>query len=150
MFNYIWPIVLVVISNVVYQICAKGLPDNMSPLASMTITYLVATIVSAILYFSTTKNANLVKEYSKTNWAPFVLGVVIVGLEVGFLYAYKYGWQVSTAQLVSAAALTVILIFVGRWMYNETLTWNKMVGVGACLVGLFFINFDFSKVKLPH
>ena len=34
----IWPIALVVISNIVYQICAKGVPKNMDAMASMTIT----------------------------------------------------------------------------------------------------------------
>ncbi len=37
------------------------------------------------------------------NWAPFFLGVSVVGLEVGFIYAYKNGWAVSTASLVQSA-----------------------------------------------
>ena len=32
MFAYIWPIALVVISNVVYQICAKSVPEKLDPL----------------------------------------------------------------------------------------------------------------------
>jgi phosphate/sulfate permease len=53
------------------------------------------------------------------NWAPFVLGIVIVGLEVGYIYAYKAGWPVSTAQIVQAAVLAVILIFVGSLLYKS-------------------------------
>ena len=30
MFSYIWPIALVVLSNVVYQICAKSVPEGMN------------------------------------------------------------------------------------------------------------------------
>ena len=41
MFSYVWPIALVVLSNVVYHICAKSLPAAMNPLASLTVTYLV-------------------------------------------------------------------------------------------------------------
>ena len=87
MLAYVWPIVLVVLSNVIYQICAKSVPDGMNPFASLTITYLVGAIVSVVMYFVLNKDADLLKEYSKANWAPFVLGIVIVGLEVGFLYA---------------------------------------------------------------
>ena len=83
MFNYIWPIALVVFSNVIYQICAKSVPEGMNPLASLTITYLVAAAVSGILYFSLSKDPNLIHEYSKTNWVPFAFGFVLVGLEVG-------------------------------------------------------------------
>ena len=77
------------------------------------------------------------------NWAPFVLGLVIVGLEVGFIYAYKSGWTVSTASLVQGSVLALALIFVGWLLFKEEITWNKLVGVAICLVGLFFINYKF-------
>ena len=113
MWNMIWPIGLVVLSNVVYQICAKSVPDGLNPFAALTVTYLVGAAVSAVLFFVLGKQSNPIKELSNLNWAPFVLGFVIVGLEVGFIYAYKAGWTVSTAALVQGVALAIILIFVG-------------------------------------
>jgi drug/metabolite transporter (DMT)-like permease len=141
MFNYVWPIALVVISNVVYQICAKSVPSGINPFASLTVTYIVGAIASGILYFALGKNGNIVKEYSKLNWAPFVLGIVIVGLETGWIYAYKAGWQVSKGFIVQSAVLAVMLLVVGYFLYHEALTWNKVVGVVICLVGLVFINY---------
>ena len=139
MFNYIWPVALVIISNTFYQICAKSVPEKINPFASLTVTYVVAAIASAILFF-TLGGGSLIQEYKKLNWAPFVLGLVIIGLEGGWIYAYKAGWQVSTAQIIQSAILGIILIFVGTMLYKETLTWNKLVGIGICLVGLVFIN----------
>lgn len=78
-----WPIALVVFANVVYQICAKGVPKDMDVMASMTITYLVGAVCSAVMYFMMNKNGNLLQEYMKTNWATIFLGVSVVGLEVG-------------------------------------------------------------------
>lgn len=140
MFSYIWPLGLVVLSNVFYQICAKAVPDKMDPLASLTITYVVGAITSLILYFALNRDGNIIREYRNTNWAPFVLGLVIVGLEVGYIYAYKAGWPVSVAQIVQAAVLAVILIFVGYMLYKEAITWNKIVGILVCLAGLGLIN----------
>lgn len=140
MFSYIWPIALVVLSNVFYQICAKAVPEGMNPLASLTVTYLIGAAASLILYYVLNKNANILTEYRKVNWAPFVLGIVIVGLEVGYIYAYKAGWPVSTAQIVQSAVLAVILIFVGYLLYKESITWNKIVGILVCLGGLGLIN----------
>lgn len=139
-FSYIWPLGLVVLSNVFYQICAKSVPDKMDPLASLTITYVVGAVASLVLYFALNRDGNIIREYQKTNWAPFVLGLVIVGLEVGFIYAYKAGWPVSVAQIVQAAVLAVILIFVGYMLYKEAITWNKIVGIIVCLAGLGLIN----------
>lgn len=141
MFSYVWPIGLVVLSNVVYQICAKAVPDGINPFASLTVTYLIAALASAILYFALTPGAHLLKEYGKLNWAPFVFGVVLVGLEAGYIYAYKAGWQVSTASIVQGSILAVALLFVGFLLYHEALTWNKLLGVAICLVGLVFINY---------
>ena len=113
----------------------------MNPLASLTITYLVAAAVSGILYFSLAKDPNLIHEYSKTNWVPFAFGFVLVGLEVGFIYAYKAGWQVSVASIVQNSFLAVALIVVGYLVYQEALTWNKIVGIIICLAGLGVINY---------
>ena len=138
--SMIWPIALVVVSNIVYQICAKGVPKDMDAMASMTITYLVGAVCSAIMYFVMNKNGNLLHEYAKTNWAPFFLGVSVVGLEVGFIYAYKNGWTVSTASMVQSAILAVALLAVGALLYHETISVNKIIGIGFCLVGLIFLK----------
>lgn len=142
MFNYVWPIALVVLSNVVYQICAKSIPDGVNPFAALTVTYTVGVVFSAVMYFVSNRHGNLIQEYRKLNWAPFAFGVILVGLEVGWIYAYKAGWQVSTASIIQSAFLAVALIFVGWILYHETLTWNKLVGVAICLLGLVFINYD--------
>ena len=141
MFAYVWPIALIVLSNTVYQICAKSVPAKMNPFASLTVTYLVGAVASAALFYLLGSGGSLIKEYGKLNWAPFVLGIVIVGLEAGWLFAYKAGWQVSTGFIVQSAFLAVVLLFVGYFLYHEALTWNKLAGVVVCLVGLVLINY---------
>lgn len=140
MISMLWPIALVVLSNVVYQICAKSVPKEMNVMASMTVTYLVGAICSAILFFLSSKNTSLLQEYKKLNFTPIFLGISVVGLEVGFIYAYKNGWSVSTASIVQSAFLSLALIVVGAVLYRETITVSKLIGVAICLVGLYFIN----------
>lgn len=140
MLAYIWPIALVVLANTLYQICAKSVPDNLDPFASLTVTYLVSALASFILYCAMNGRVNILREYSRLNWAPFAFGVTLVGLEVGFIFAYRAGWPVSTAQIVQSAFLAVILLFVGFALYKEAITVNKVVGMAVCLVGLYIIN----------
>ncbi|MDO4187478.1 MAG: EamA family transporter [Lachnospiraceae bacterium] len=140
MFSFIWPLGLIVLSNVFYQICAKSVPDNMDPFASLTITYILSAIISLIMFYILNKGGNIIEEYHKLNWAPFVLGLVIIGLEVGSIYAYKAGWPISVMQIVQASVLAVILIFVGYACYKENISWNKIVGIIVCLGGLGLIN----------
>ena len=140
MFSYVWPIALVVLSNVVYQICAKSVPAGLNPFASLTVTYVVGAVISVLLYFTIGRGRDFRAELDKLNWASPALGLVIVGLEAGFIYVYKAGWQVSTASTVQSAFLAIALLFVGYLVYREALTWNKVLGVVICLVGLYFIN----------
>ena len=139
--SYLWPIALVVAANTVYQICAKSVPGDIDPLASLTVTYLVGAGFSAVLYGLLHRGGGgLLQEYAHLNWAPFALGLSVVGLEVGFIYAYKAGWAVSTASIVQSAFLAVVLLFVGWLLYHEALTPTKIVGLVICLVGLYFLN----------
>ena len=141
MFAYIWPMALLVLSNTMYQICAKSVPETLDPFASLTVTYLVGAAASTVLFFVLRHGGSLTEEYGKLNWAPVLLGLVIVGLEAGWIYAYKAGWQVSTAFIVQSAFLAAVLLFVGYFLYHEALTWNKLLGAAICLIGLAFINY---------
>lgn len=138
--SMVWPIALIVFSNIFYQIFAKSVPKQIDPMASLTVTYLVGAVCSAIMFFVMNRGGSLIAEYKKLNFAPLLLGLCIVGLEAGYIYAYKNGWSVSTAPLVQSAFLSVALIFVGALLYKESITATKVIGIAICLVGLYFIN----------
>ncbi len=140
MLAYIWPLILIVTANTAYQICAKSVPQNIDPYLSLIITYLMAALGSAVLFFTMSRDVNVLTELGKLNWASFVFGLVLVGLEVGFIFAYRAGWQVSTLSIVQSAFLAITLIVVGVLLYKESITWSKVVGVVIVLVGLYFIN----------
>lgn len=140
MMSDIWPIALVVVSNILYQICAKSVPREMDAMASLTVTYLVGAVCSAVMFFVLNPDGGLLREYGKLNAAPVLLGISVVGLEVGFLYAYKAGWPVSTASIVQSAFLSLALLVVGALLYQEAVTPSKVLGVVICLVGLYFLS----------
>ena len=134
-----WPIAQIVLFNVIYNICAKHTPAQMNPLAALTVTYLVSALASALCYWGLS-GGNLLAEYRHLNWAVYVFGIALVGLETGVIYMYKVGWQVNTGHLTHGTILAVCLLFVGYFLYNETITWNKMLGVALCISGLYFLN----------
>ena len=138
--SYIWPVALIVASNVLYQVCAKGVPEGMDPFAALSVTYGVGAAVSLVFYFALNRDGDLLREYGQINWAPVVLGLVIVGLEVGYIFAYKAGWPVSTVATVQSAFLAIALLALGALVYHEPVTRDKVLGVVICLVGLGFLN----------
>lgn len=135
-----WPIALLVFSNVFYHICTKSVPEQLSPYAMMTGTYLIGAVVSLALYFTLSTEKNLLIEVGRMNWTMFMLGFSIVGLEVGAIYMYKVGWNISVGNLVQSTILTVVLIVIGVLIYKETITASQIFGIVLCAAGLFFIN----------
>ncbi|MBE6752840.1 MAG: hypothetical protein E7559_00550 [Ruminococcaceae bacterium] len=134
------PVIVVVLSNTLYHISAKSAPAEINPFASLSVTYLVGAVASLLMYFVTRTEGSLFDEYHHLNWSSFVLGIAIVGLEAGFLYMYRMGWEISTGQIVTSAVLAAVLIVVGWLFYHEALTLTKVAGIAVCLVGLYLIN----------
>ena len=139
MWNMLWPILIVVAANTVYNISAKSTPATINSFASLSVTYLIGMLCSIVMYFVTSENKNLLLELSKANWTAYALGVAIVGLEFGFLCVYRAGWKISVANLVASIALACILLIVGFFLYKETLSLRNMLGMGICAVGLILI-----------
>ena len=130
------------IANILYQVCAKEIPTAMDAFAPLIICYAIATIVTLLCYFiySGAGPGGLFDEYAKVNWAVIALGITAVGLEAGYVFCYKIGWEVSVAYVVQAAAMAAMLLLVGYIIYNEGISWNKIAGVGVCVAGLILIN----------
>ena len=139
-FSMIWPIALIVLSNIFYNICSKETPSAINPFAALSVTYAVGAVLSTALYFLLNRGGNLLQEYRSLNWSSFVLGLTIVGLEAGSIYMYKAGWNISSGQLVYSILLAVCLILVGVLAYHESVSMTKIIGIFVCLIGLFLIN----------
>ena len=140
MWEMLWPILLILLSNTVYNICTKSTPSNVNAFGALMITYAVATIFTAVIFVFLVKPENVFIELSHVNWTSVVLGMVIVGLELGYIFAYRAGWKVSSASLVANIGLAIVLIFVGALLYGENITLKQVMGILICCVGLFLIN----------
>lgn len=140
MLQMLWPILIVIGANTLYHTCAKSTPADISPFASLALTYLIAGIVSVVMFFLTSGQKNLLQEVSKANWATIVLSASIVFLEFGYIYAYRVGWKISAASLVGNISVSCILIFVGLLFFKETITPKQIAGIAVCLAGLLLIN----------
>ena len=139
--SYIWPLVLIVVSNSIYHICAKSLPAKADPFAALSITYFIGTVFSAALYFLLNRgSAGLVQEWKSLNWTPYVLGFIVVAMEAGNVYAYRAGWSVNTLPVVQSACVAVLLLVLGFLLYHEAITPSKLIGLACCVVGLYFLN----------
>lgn len=140
MWQMFYPILIIVASNVLYNVCTKSAPEKVNAFAILTVTYLIAAAVSFATFFITSKGKNIITEFGKTNWSTFVLGIVIVGLELGYILAYRNGWAMNTVSVTANITLAVVLIFVAAIFYKESITLKQIGGIALCAGGLVLIN----------
>lgn len=140
MWSMLYPIIIIVAANTIYNICTKSTPSEMNSFAALFVTYIVAAVISFIMFFATSKDKNVFTEFTKINWAPFVLGIVIVGLELGYIIAYRNGWKMNTVSVTANITLAVVLIFVSLVFYKESITIKQVIGMFLCAGGLALIS----------
>ena len=138
--NLIWPILMVILANTFYNICMKSMPADVNPFGALMVTYLVAAIISGLIFIFMVGPGNVGVEITKLNWTSIILALVIVGLEVGYVFVYRAGWTVSTASVVANIGLACVLLFVGYFLYRENVSLQQILGIIVCMVGLILIN----------
>ena len=139
MWNYIWPLLVVVGANTIYNISAKSTPTDVNSFASLAISYAIGMVLSLVMFFITSENKNLIDELSKTNWTALALGVAIVALEFGYVCLYRAGWNISVGTLVANISLACVLLVVGILLYKETVSMKQIIGMVISAIGLFLI-----------
>lgn len=139
MWNMLWPVLVVVGANTIYNISTKSTPANVNAFASLAMTYVMAALSSVVLFFLTSDSKNLLAEIAKTNWTAYALGIAIIGLEFGYICIYRAGWKIGVASLVANISLACVLLVVGYFFYKEVITLKQLLGMGVCAIGLMLI-----------
>lgn len=126
-------------ANVAYHVCQKTIPGHANPMVSVTVTFLVATLASAALVPVFLGESSLVQEIRRLNWSSVLLGITIIGIEVGFLLLYRSGWNISLASVFVSALVALSLVPVGILMFKEQVLVTDLAGIVLLVGGIFLI-----------
>ena len=137
---YVTSIALIVGSNVFYNLLTKATPAGANPLAALVVTYLTAAAATFLLLLAGSRGQGLGAAFRSVNWTSLALGLSIIGLEFGYIQAYRAGWNISVCSLAANITLAVLLLAIGVLFFRERLSGNQFFGAALCLIGLFFIN----------
>ena len=137
MWRMTWPLLLIILSNVFYNLCTKSIPQDADPFGTLIITYIAGGLTALVLFFTHTGRINFTSNF---NWASLILGLAIVGLEAGYVYLFRAGWEISKGSLIANTCLALVLMFVGYFMYHEDISFRQIIGAVICLIGLYLIS----------
>ena len=134
------PIVLVVVANAFYHLGQKSVPRAAHPVVAALGMYAVAALAGlAVMPFvqplPTRASAGAV-----VHWSVALAGLAILGIEIGFLLAYRNGWEISAASLTTMTGLAMVLLPIGILFYREPMTSPRLLGFALCLIGLWLLS----------
>ncbi len=133
------PIIIMILGTTFYHIGQKSIPSEVSPVLSLAVNYitaLFATLLLLPLYPPRTTGTSL----RNVNWASYVVGISIVGVELAVLLAYRTGWKISLVSVIGNTASALLLVFIGLIFFHEQLSGKNAAGIVLCLAGLALIT----------
>ena len=137
---YYAAIALTIVANVGYHLFQKTIRPDAPPAASLVVTYAVALGCSVLLLLLLQGPRAVGTSLAQANWPSYALGVAIVGLELGFLLAYRAGWDLGLAAPYANVAVALVLLPIGVLVFADQLTMRKLAGVALAIVALMLLS----------
>ncbi|MBX9348404.1 hypothetical protein [Chromobacterium piscinae] len=129
-------LLLAVAGSVVYHLSIKQLPQAVNPFFSLAVSYgLAMSLCLAGMWWLPAGQRGM----SALNWSSLGVALGILGIEMGFLLAYRAGWNLGYAALSSNVLSTALLLPIGYWLFRENLSPGRLAGLGLSLAGLWMM-----------
>src|SRR5215475_13938288 len=138
--SHFLPIAMIIFGGALYHVAQKSVPRTVNPFAAIMFAYGIGAALCAIGLVFDRSGATLPDSIKNSNWAVVALGVGALIIEVGFLVAYRAGWNISVASVVTNISVALILIPIGLLVFKEHLSPRSAAGIACCLLGLYLIS----------
>ena len=139
--NYYFPPILIVVGMIVYQVSQKSTDRDANPFIVVIMAYLIGILACIGGYFLIPKqDAALMPMMRTVIWSALGIGIGAAAIEIGFMLAYRVGWNLNILPLSVTVCGAVLLILIGMLTFRETLSTEKIIGILLCIGGLVLIT----------
>jgi drug/metabolite transporter (DMT)-like permease len=134
------PLLLTILGGALYHLSSKSVPCTIHPLSAIILAYAaaIALCLLAAPFYQT--DQSFTASFKEIGWAAIGIGAGAALIEVGFLLAYRAGWQLSVTSIIVNVSVALILIPFGLALFREKLSVWKVLGIVLCLAGLILIS----------
>lgn len=133
--------VIAILGAVSYQYFVKRVPAGINPVVSVIGVYLCVLVLSFILLPFFPAEGGLAKHFRQINWVQVAVAVSVLFLELGFLLMYRYGWNLSTGNLVTGVIVNILLLTLGAALLGEKVSLINAAGIVLSIVGVALISY---------
>jgi drug/metabolite transporter (DMT)-like permease len=83
----------------------------------------------------------ILKHIRQLNWIQLALAVTVMLIELGFLMMYRYGWNLSTGNLITGVFVNIILVGIGIILLGEKVSLINTIGIILSIIGVTLISY---------
>ncbi len=134
---FYFPLALTVVGTLLYHLAQKTMPRAVNPFALLAVAFATA-LALCLLLLLFVERAPL-RSMHGLNWSSLALGFSVVMIEAGYLVAYRSGWKLNRAALISNVAVAILLIPLGTALFQEDVSLRMMAGAVLCISGLILL-----------
>lgn len=132
---------LIVMGVLLYHLSQKSMPKDVNPLIAFTVAYAIAFAICLAILSASGEIMTGFKQLRTHEWLPILfLGLSLIPVELGFLYAYRTGWKISTTSITTGPFISIALALIGVLWYKEELSTTNILGIGLSIVGVVCAN----------
>jgi uncharacterized membrane protein len=133
---YYAALAIAIFSSASYHLSIKTQPGAVNPFLPLAVAYLAAFVICVAGVFLWSDGSRALSALRpNVLW----LALSVVGIEVGFLLAYRAGWHVGYAALTVNACSTLALLPIALLVFKQQVDAGKIIGVLLNLSGLFLL-----------
>jgi len=131
---------IAIIGAVAYQYLIKRVPGEINPIVSVLGMYVAVMILGVILLPLFPAEGGLRNQIRQLNWIQLALAVSVMMIELGFLLMYRYGWSLSTGNVVTGVFVNIILVGLGIILLGEKISPVNIIGIILSIIGVALIS----------
>ena len=132
---------IAIVGAVGYQYYVKRVPVSLNPVVSVIGVYIAVLILSVTLLLFFPSEGGLAKQFRQLNWIQLAIAVSVLLIELGFLLMYRYGWNLSTGNLITGVIINIALLGLGAIALGEKVSLTNAIGIVVCIVGVALIGY---------
>jgi drug/metabolite transporter (DMT)-like permease len=133
---FLAPFLLAVAGLATYHVAQKAVPATAHPLALLAVAYATAAIACVAMLPLFTPGQTLREAFGTVPWMVVFVALGMLGLEIGYLLAYRAGWPLSITAVAAGTLVALVLVPVGMAFFKESITLARAGGIVLCLGGL--------------
>jgi drug/metabolite transporter (DMT)-like permease len=131
-----------IVGAISYQYFVKKISPTINPIVSILAVYLGVLVLGVFLLLLFPAEGGLSKHIRELTWTQAAVAGSVFLLELGFLLMYRFGWNLSTGNLVTGIFVNLGLLMLGVLLAGEKISTVNAAGIVLSIIGVALISYS--------